>query len=102
MVNTSYYYKSFSLDSLVQIIDISTTTLSVWTFQDNATFQLKVGKRNYKGQYKYIADNCEFRLGKKKKTPEGLTFHILLIDERHLIMTCTKPKAEFVYLCRRN
>jgi len=101
MVNNFNFHRTLNLDSLVQIIDNSTKTLSVWTFRDNGTYDLKSDERKENGHYNFLSDSCKITLGQKKMTLEGLIFHILLIDEKHLIMKCTKPKGDFIYLHRR-
>jgi hypothetical protein len=102
--NSFRYIKSLKIDSLVQASEKSKQTFGFWTFNNDGTYIMKIDtilNRKSKGHFTTNEDKCEIRLGRKKRTPEGLIFHILFIDEKYLILKCRKPNGDFVYLYKR-
>lgn len=103
-INSLWYRESLDIDSLVRVSEKSRYSLGTWTFKIDGTYTTTIdtiAKRRSRGHFETIDDKCEIRLGRKKKTPEGLIFHILFLDEKYLILKCTKPKGDLVYLYKR-
>jgi hypothetical protein len=100
----SFPYYEFNIDSLVKVSTNSRKSIGKWAFKNGGTYVIttdSIIKRNSKGHYKVFEDKCEIRLGKKKKTPEGLIFSVMFLDDNYLILKCSKPKGDFVYVTKR-
>ena len=103
-ISSPAFNRTNNVDSLAPNLTNSEKIIGTWSFYDNGKYVYKANtflKRKSTGQYKFIQENCEIRLGDKNETPIGLIFHIFLLDDKYLITKCTKPKGDFIYFHRR-
>jgi hypothetical protein len=104
-VNSYQPKEPLNVDSLVQTSKQLKQKLGTCSFNSDGTYYMTsdaVIKHKSKGYFRVFEDNCEIRLGKKEKTPIGLIFHILFLNNQYLILKCSKPKGNFVYIYKRN
>lgn len=94
-------YVSPSTDSLIKLIDCSTSSTNTCTYYKDGTYIFRIRNNSFKRHYVIDQNSCKIYTRRRRKSKRLFVQEIIMLDNKRLIIKKENPHAYSILLFRK-